>query len=108
MKNYGVINDRSPHLIADLSEIICYFEEAVVSRSDIESFIQQQGGAGLLADLEVDGESTAEANGRVQQLSEEAFRHLTYRQTAFGHWYPFVANHDTLELRADLTDRHKL
>ncbi len=106
MPNYGIINDRSPHLIADLCEIISFHERTPVARGDIESFINAKGGAGLLQDLQGNGDT--ETNDRIQRLTEDAFQHLLYRAKAFGDWYPFLANHDVLELKETLDDRHKV
>ncbi len=96
IESYGVINDRAPHLVADLCEIICFFENREVSRGDIESFLNENGGDGLLQDLEIDDASSAEANEKFQALSEDVMRHLDYRRAAFGHWYPFTVEGDIL------------
>lgn len=104
--DYGIINDRSPHIIADLCEIISYLEDTPVSRSDVEEFITTKGGDGLLMTLA--GEGGAETNEKIQQLTEDAFQHLMYRRAAFGDWYPFAVEHDVLELRAALDDNHKI
>lgn len=106
MLNYGLINDRSPHIMADLCEIICYFEAIEVSRGDIERFVTTKGGEGLLSELADEG--GAEANDKLQKFSEDAFLHLTYRQTAFGEWYPFEVEHDVIELKGELTEKHKI
>lgn len=106
MTNYGIINDKSPHIVADLCEIICYFEDLPVARGDIEEFINVKGGDGLLRQLAADG--GAESNDRVQKFTEDAFKHLLYRQAAFGDWYPFKAEHDLLELKEPQTNKHKL
>jgi hypothetical protein len=101
-----MINDRSPHIIADLCEIICFFEAITVSRGDIESFIQSKGGAGLMQELTADNDT--ETNERIQRLTEDAFQHLVYRSRAFADWYPFVVNHDVLELKDAVGDKHKI
>lgn len=106
MPDYGIINDRSPHIIADLCELVCYLENSSVSRGDIEGFIQRGGGTGLLQDLEAEDE--AEANEKLQVLTEDAFQQLVYRQETFGDWYPFVAQHDVLELKDGQTERQKI
>lgn len=104
--DYGIINDRSPHIIADLCEIISFFEAIPVSRGDIESFIATKGGEGLLHTLLAEGDT--ERNEKVQRLTEDAFRHLSYRSTAFGQWYPFAVNHDVIELKEAYESRHKI
>ncbi len=108
MLEYGVINDRAPHIIADLCEIACFFEERPVSRSDIEGFITTRGGAGLISQLERQEDTGAENNERMQRLTEDAFKHLMYRSTAFGEWYPFRAQHDVLELAEPETIEHQI
>ena len=80
IEDYGLINNRAPHLVADLCEIICYFENREVSRGDTEAFLSEKGGDGLLADLKLGDLGSAEANDKFQALSEEVFRHLTYRR----------------------------
>lgn len=106
MDAYGIINDKAPHIVADLCEIICYFEDSPVSRGDIEEFINVKGGEGLLKQLVTEG--GAETNERIQKFTEDAFKHLLYRQAAFGDWYPFRAEHDVLELCTPQTAKHKI
>lgn len=106
IENYGIINDRAPHLVADLCEIIAFFESREVSRGDIEGFLNEKGGAGLLQDLDIDDTSSAEANEKFQALSEEVMRHLSYRKTAFGEWYPFGVEADILIPTDDATTKH--
>ncbi|MER9191481.1 hypothetical protein [Mesorhizobium australicum] len=112
IKNYGLINDRSPHIIADLFEIIAFFENKEVSRGDIETYLQRDGGKGLEDAVEDDaggGSATsAELNEQFQRLSEEVFSHLIYRQAAFGEWYPFAADRDVLTLAPVLSDKMKI
>lgn len=106
MPDYGVINDRSPHIVADLCEIIALFENTPISRGDIESFVTAKGGEGLFREL--DAANDAETNERIQALTEDAFQHLRYRQIAFGRWYPFVVEHDVIELKAEYDDYHRV
>lgn len=106
MPDYGVVNDRSPHIIADLCELVCYLEDISVSRGDIESFIQQRGGEGLLQELEANNDS--ETNDRIQRLTEDAFQNLLFRSTAFGDWYPFLVDHDVIELKEQFREEHKV
>ena len=108
IQNYGLINDRSPHLIADLCEIICYFEKREVSRGDLESILSEKGGAGLLSDLKLDSLDSAETNDKFQALSEEVFRHLVYRIKAFGEWYPFVIEADVLNPGEEITKKQRI
>ena len=108
IENYGLINDRAPHLVADLCEIICYFENREVSRGDIETFLSEQGGDGLLADLKHGDLGSAETNEIYQALSEEVFRHLTYRTKAFGAYYPFLTEGDVLVPVTEVTQQHKI
>ena len=108
IENYGLINDRSPHLVADLCEIISYFENSEVSRADIETFLFEKGGVGLLTDLNLDNLDSAETNERFQALSEDVFRHLNYRVKAFGTYYPFAIDRDILVPMDETTPRHKI
>lgn len=108
IENYGQINDRAPHLIADLCEIISYFEGREVSRGDIEGFLFEKGGAGLLADLDLEGLDSAAANERYQALTEDVFSHLTYRKQAFGKWYPFNIEGDLLVPCEEIDDFNKV
>lgn len=107
IEDYGLINDRSPHLVADLCEIMCYFEEQEVSRGDIERFLSEKGGEGLLVDLRLEKLDSAETNEKLQELSEEVFRHLGYREKAFGTYYPFVTEGDVLVPVLEVTQRQK-
>lgn len=106
MPTYGIINDRAPHIIADLCEIVCLFENAPVARGDIESYINSKGGEGLFREL--DAGNDTETNERIQGLTEDAFQHLLYRQVAFGRWYPFRVEHDVIELTDAFDDYHRL
>ena len=106
MANYGVINDRSPHIVADLCETIALFEQSPVSRGDIESYIAMKGGEGLFRELNAGNDT--ETNERIQAFTEDAFQHLAYRQAAFGKWYPYVVEHDVIELREGYTDYHRV
>lgn len=105
LENYGVINDRAPHIVADLCEIIAFFEARDVSRGDIETFISEKGGNGLLRGLDLQSLSGAEANEKFQAFTEEAFRHLIYRRRVFADWYPFTVENDVISPK-DITDRH--
>ena len=107
IENYGLINDRSPHLVADLCEIICYFEDKEVSRGDIETFLSENGGDGLLYDLDLENLDSAETNERFQELTEEVFRHLNYREKAFGTYYPFSIEGDVLVPITEITQRQQ-
>lgn len=106
MPDYGIINDRSPHIIADLCELICLCEATSVSRGDIESYINTKGGAGLLTELSASDDT--QTNERIQALTEDAFQHLIYRQNAFKHWYPYVVSHDVIEVKDSYTDHHRI
>jgi hypothetical protein len=112
IKDYGVINDKSPHIIADLLEIKCFFERSPMARGDVETIVDREGGEELKAELESekgnDDDSSAEKNARVQRLSEDVFANLMYRAEAFDCWYPFVVKHDVLELLPAFTDRHRI
>lgn len=101
------MNERAPHLVADLCEIIAYFENREVSRGDIETFLQEKGGDGLFSELHIEDSESAEVNEKLQALSEEVMRHLMYRQAAFAEWYPFVVEADILVPVDDMTDRHR-
>lgn len=106
--DYGLIEDRAPHLVADLCEIISFFENREVSRSDIEGFLNEKGAKGLLDDLNLENLDSASANAKFQKLSEDVFRHLTYRVKALANWYPFRIEGDILLPPEDPTDRHKV
>ena len=105
--DYGIINDRAPHLVADLGEIVGFFENDEVSRGDIENLLSQRGGHDLLAELEA-GPDSATKGERFQALSEETFRHFRYRKLSFGRWYPFEIDGDVLVPTSDITVRHKI
>lgn len=106
--NYGLINDHAPHLAADLCEIICYFQNREVSRGDMENVLSENGGDGLLTDLQLNNLDSAEVNERFQALSEEVFRHLTYRKKAFASYYPFLTEGDILVPLSESTQHHKI
>ena len=108
IENYGIINDKAPHVVADLCEIIAFFENAEVSRSDIEGFLQEKGGEGLFKDLDLEALDSAEASEKLQALSEEVFQHLRYRRAAFGDWYPFSVVADILAPHPAPTPEQKM
>ena len=106
--DYGLINDRAPHIVADLCEIRGFFEDTEVSRSDVEKYLSDYGGHGLIADLERSNLDSAGTHERYQALSEEVFRHLYYRSTAFGTYYPFLIQGDILVPVSEITHYHKI
>ena len=106
--DYGLINDRAPHIVTDLCEIRSYFEDAEVSRSDVENYLTEHGGDGLISDLERPDLDSAGTHERYQSLSEEVFRHLNYRATAFGPYYPFLIQGDILVPVREITHHHKI
>ena len=109
IKSYGVVNDRAPHIVADLCEIISYSKNREFSRADLETILSAEAGDGLRVDLELDAlESSAETNEALQALSEEVFRHLHYRATAFGDYYPFSTEGDILVPVTQATPHHKI
>jgi hypothetical protein len=105
--NYGIINDRSPHIVADLCEIIAYFEETEVSRGDIKIFIAEKCGEVLFRELELERDESAEINARIQTFTEDAFLHLRYRMRVFGDWYPFNVQ-DNVISPVDTTNRRRI
>lgn len=116
IESYGLINDRAPHLIADLCEIICYFENREISRGDVETLLMVNGGDGLHSDLDLDELDSAQEdeldsaqeNEQIQILSEDVFQHLSYRAAAFGIYYPFLIQGDILTPVSEITQRHKI
>ena len=84
IESYGVINDRAPHLVADLCEIICYFgESGGLPRRYLRHFSLKKVERASLLTYGLSNLDSAEVNERFQELSEEVFRHLTYRARAF-------------------------
>lgn len=71
MPDYGVINDRSPHIVADLCEIIALFENTPISRGDIESFVTAKGGEGLFRELDAANEGAPQGLSYGQRQSEQ-------------------------------------
>ena len=108
IQSYGLINDLSPHLVADLCEIICYFEGKEVSRGDVEGILSESSGEGLLLDLDLGTLDSAEVGEKFQALSEEVFRHLVYRIKAFREWYPFFADANVLAPAKEITQQQRI
>lgn len=111
--DYGALNDKSPHILADLLEIKCLNESRPIARGDIETIVGLDGGHNLQRELRIEEKavntgSSAEQNARVQRLSEDVFSHLSYRARAFQKWYPFTVNADVIETSAALSDRQKI
>ena len=108
VEDYGLVNDRAPHVIADLCEIVCYFEDREVSRGDIETILAEAAGDSFADDLGIHGLDSAESNAKYQALSEEVVRHLSYRAKAFGAYYPFVVEADILVPESPATQNHQI
>lgn len=111
IKSYGIVNDRSPHIIADLFEIMAFFERREVSRGDIETYLMNEAGRGFKEEVEEEVDaaaSSAEKNEKFQLVSEESFLHFQYRKKAFGKWYPFEAEADVLTPVKKISDRMKV
>lgn len=107
--SYGLINDRSPHIIADLAEIICWHERQDLSLSDIEQILTQYGGDGLWTEIRQNTSTdSAEVNGRTQSLAEEIFRHFRYRQDLLKDWYPYKIDADIISLLPNATPKHSV
>lgn len=111
IEKFGRISDRSPHVIADLFEIMALVEGQEKSRGDVETSLDQQADDGLADDLDEDlapGASSAEVNATYQALTENVFDHFKYRKSVFGEWYPFNVDADVLTPVVPLTDRMKI
>lgn len=91
--NFGEIPKASPHLLADVAELLLPFGGYTeVSKSDIENLIDQGPPDSDLLDEDRKTAglgSSAEKNDKLQGFVDDAFIQLSFRQTAFGPGYPF-------------------
>lgn len=108
IENYGQIDERAPTLVADLAEIMAYFENREISRGDVEGMLFSKGGQGLLDELQLDALDSATANEKFQKLSEDVFLHLRYRKKSFASWYPFDLDGDVLVPQDKITPEQEV
>lgn len=113
--NIGVINPNSPHLFADLAELLLisgWIGRKSLHKNDLEALFDQtpisadEVDQETLADEEAEltHKSSAEKNSRLERQLEDALSHLSYRSKALGDFYPFYFNDEEIELKEVQSD----
>lgn len=101
------------HLWADYVELLCLADiDGEVSRSDVLDRVKDLMDISIsdtTEDSQDIGQSTAQKSDRWMARSKDWYRHLSYRQSAFGASYPFMVDPagPTLIRRTPMTQRRK-
>lgn len=111
----GEIHPNSPHLFADLAELLLLIGlngRLRLHANDIESLITRDHISSDEIDDEDDSEkadkSSAEGNSRKDRQIEDIMSQLDYRSKSFGAYYPFSFQGGTLELGDQLSEEQRL
>lgn len=109
------------HIWADYVELRCLIHpDLTVSKADVQSYVRKRvdlrkgledfADDGVEDDDPEDELGDAPADIRRAARAEDLFKHLEYRATVFGNFYPFTLprSGNTLSRRTRLTQRHKL
>ncbi|HEY0381188.1 MAG TPA: hypothetical protein VGC72_03210 [Candidatus Elarobacter sp.] len=105
----GSIPRSTPHLLADYIELeACFGSMPFISRAEIARLINEgrELGDEDLPEPAIDV-SSAETNDMSSRYSEEVLRHLAYRASVFGKYYPFVSSGDLFKRRVRLTHKQR-
>lgn len=117
MKSFsiGELHPNSPHLFADLAELLLlvgYNGRSRLHANDLEALLVEN----IINADEIDQEeeenqaqtSSAARNSRRDLQIEDVMTHLAYRDLAFGAWYPFNVSGEMLEAGTGLTDTQRI
>jgi hypothetical protein len=117
MKSFeiGELHPNSPHLFADLAELLLlvgYNGRTRLHANDLETLLLEH----TINSDEIDEEeeldlaeaSSADRNSRHDRQIEDVLTQLSYRDKAFGAWYPFDVAGGMLECHTALTDLQRL
>ena len=113
----GSVHPNTPHLFADLAELVLatnYIGRETVHKNDLESFLNTQSITADEIDEELEAEehsnsiSTAERSNRQEQQLEDVLTQLRYRATAMADFYPFETEAEHIQLKDELTDKHRV
>jgi hypothetical protein len=124
--DYSINLEKIPRLsdeynVIDFMELLCVsnidkvlYKSDVLARIDIRRDID-------IPELELDDElpedldptapyTASRRNDKKEAMIDDYFRHLIYRQTVFGEYYPFIVSSDgdSIKLNPSLTIKHKL
>jgi hypothetical protein len=112
--NLGVVHKRHPHLLADMAELTLvarYDQIEELSQAKLEQLIKELPGAQEeLAANEGDADQHAvDQHESTDRHVEDCWAQLEYRQSVFGHYYPFEVISTSLRWRPGLrTSKHCL
>jgi hypothetical protein len=113
--NVGDLSPNSPHLFADLAELILivgHFGRDFLHLNDLETLLINN----TVAFDEIDSEEkeilqescSAAVNSRRDKQLEDVMSQLSYRFNTFAEYYPFNFKNSTLSLYADLTEKQRI
>lgn len=110
----GELRKTTPHLLADLAELIVLFKFEnfdELSQSSFEGLVQ----TGVMslddtndsyADGDSEGCSSVEISDRTSRYVDDLWMHLQYRVRAFSDVYPFDLEDDVLRVKSNLSKKH--
>lgn len=111
--NIGECHPRTPHLLADLIELLLVVEyngKSIFYKNDLRSLLAQ----GNISAEEIDDESqenesmlTQDKNVKLEAQLEDVWIHLYYRDKSFNKYYPFDVADEHVSLNSELSLRQR-
>lgn len=97
--------DSKIYLYADYFELVALFnKDSIITPSEMLDRLTDEG---ILKPTEI-SENQAEQNDKEEAFVREVFMLLSQRAISFDNDYPFDYQNETLTLKSDLSDKHKL
>jgi hypothetical protein len=111
----GVMHPNSPHLFADLAElltVIDYTGRSSLHKNDLDAVRK----FGMTSVEEIDAEESseeeiegdAEKNDRFEEQLEDVWTQLEYRESSLGLKYPFIVSGDEILLKENLNQQQRI
>ena len=111
----GVMHPNSPHLFADLAElltVIDYTGRSSLHKNDLDAVRK----FGMTSVEEIDTEESseeeiegdAEKNDRFEEQLEDVWTQLEYRESSLGLKYPFIVSGDEILLKENLNQQQRI
>lgn len=117
--NIGEIHKNTPHLFADLAELILivgYNGRQSLHKNDLESVIS----TGVISSEELDddeqadidsddlNEADAEKNDRLERQLEDVLTQIDFRTKALNDFYPFEVSGESIKVKIGLTEKQRV
>ncbi len=113
--NIGELHPNSPHLFADLVELLLltdYFGKMYLHKSDLAELLNKE----VISHEEIDCEeelienkqSSSEYNGRSEEQIDEVMAQLEYREKSLSSFYPFIKDGEEFRLSPQLDEKCRI